>query len=209
MPVMVSPVPPIGSNSGTHGSLISASKLHPLWHTPLLPLLFLGSCLFMGYAVVVFEGELSSEVFRRPRETRMLVSLSWVMVDVLFVFLALRLGDLASRGRLGLLLNFDLHTFFFLLEMALFLAPAILMMKTLEGQKAAAKIIWGQDAGFEAPEFTATLGERVVGVLTRTVFAAKVAEVKKFLLRSRGPRERPSRPLSRSSNLLGMRFIWM
>jgi len=27
--------------------------------------------------VVVFEGELSSEVFQRPRETKMLVSLSW------------------------------------------------------------------------------------------------------------------------------------
>jgi len=109
--------------------LIAPSKLHPLWHTPLLPLLFLGSCLFMGYAVVVFEGEISSEVFRRPRETKMLVSLSWVMVDVLFVFLALRLGDLAWRGRLGLLLTLDFHTVFFLLEMALFLAPALLMMK--------------------------------------------------------------------------------
>jgi branched-chain amino acid transport system substrate-binding protein len=62
---------------------------------------------------------------------------------------------------------------------ASYASDAILMMKTLEGQKATAKIIWGQDAGFEAPEFTATLGEHVVGILTRTVFAAKVAEVKK------------------------------
>jgi branched-chain amino acid transport system substrate-binding protein len=62
---------------------------------------------------------------------------------------------------------------------ASYASDAILMMKTLEGQKATAKIIWGQDAGFEAPEFTGTLGEHVVGILTRTVFAAKVAEVKK------------------------------
>lgn len=109
--------------------LISAAKLHPLWHTPLLPLLFLVSCLFMGYAVVVFESALSSQVFRRPRETKMLVSLSWVMVDVLFVFLALRLGDLALRGRLALILNFDRNALFFLLEIALFLAPALLLAK--------------------------------------------------------------------------------
>ncbi len=109
--------------------LIAGRKVHPLWHTPLLPLLFLVSCLVMGYAVVVFEAALSSEVFRRPRETRMLVSLSWVMVDVLAIYLALRLGDLAVRGRLGLLLDFDMHTVFFLLEMALFIAPALLLMK--------------------------------------------------------------------------------
>jgi len=109
--------------------LIAGKKVHALWHTPLLPLLFLTSCIVMGYAVVVFESSLSSEVFRRPRETRMLVSLSWVMVDVLALFLVLRLGDLALRGRLGLLRNLDWYTFFFLLEMALFLAPALLLLK--------------------------------------------------------------------------------
>jgi len=109
--------------------MIAGQKVHPLWHTPLLPLLFLTSCIVMGYAVVVFESSLSSEVFGRQRETRMLVSLSWVMVDVLALFLVLRLGDLALRGRLGLLLDFNMYTVFFLLEMALFLAPALLLMK--------------------------------------------------------------------------------
>lgn len=62
---------------------------------------------------------------------------------------------------------------------ASYTSDAILMMKTLKGQRASAKIIWGQDAGFEAPEFAATLGDNVVGILTRSVFAPKVAEVKK------------------------------
>ena len=62
---------------------------------------------------------------------------------------------------------------------ASYASDAILMVKTLEAQKARPKIIWGQDAGFEAPEFRSTLGDHVVGILTRTVFAPKVAEVKK------------------------------
>jgi branched-chain amino acid transport system substrate-binding protein len=62
---------------------------------------------------------------------------------------------------------------------ASYASDAILMVKTLKAQKASAKIIWGQDAGFEAPEFRSTLGDDVVGILTRTVFAPKVAEVKK------------------------------
>ncbi len=62
---------------------------------------------------------------------------------------------------------------------ASYASDAILMVKTLKSQKAGAKLIWGQDAGFEAPEFRQTLGDDVIGILTRTVFAPKVAEVKK------------------------------
>jgi branched-chain amino acid transport system substrate-binding protein len=61
---------------------------------------------------------------------------------------------------------------------ASYASDAILLMKTLKAEKANTKIIWGQNAGFEAPEFRSTLGDDVVGVLTRTVFAPKVAEAK-------------------------------
>ena len=57
-------------------------------------------------------------------------------------------------------------------------SDAILMMKTLKDQKAAPKLLWGQDAGFEVPEFVSTLGEITVGSLTRTVFIPKIAQVK-------------------------------
>jgi branched-chain amino acid transport system substrate-binding protein len=62
---------------------------------------------------------------------------------------------------------------------ASYTSDAILMVKTLKAQKANPKIIWGQDAGFETPEFQTTLGDSIVGILTRTVFLPKVAEVKK------------------------------
>lgn len=61
---------------------------------------------------------------------------------------------------------------------ASYTSDAILMVKTLKSQKARARIIWGQDAGFEAPEFRSGLGDDVIGILTRTVFAPKIAEVK-------------------------------
>jgi branched-chain amino acid transport system substrate-binding protein len=58
-------------------------------------------------------------------------------------------------------------------------ADAILMIKTLKSMKAKPKLIWGQDAGFESPEFLSTLGDDVVGILTRTVFSPRIGEVKK------------------------------
>ena len=54
------------------------------------------------------------------------------------------------------------------------------MIKTLKSQQAQPKILWGQDAGFETPEFRETLGDSVLGILTRTVFLPKVVEVKEL-----------------------------
>ena len=54
------------------------------------------------------------------------------------------------------------------------------MIKTLKAQKASPKVLWGQDAGFETPEFQNTLGGDIEGILTRTVFLPKVVEVKKL-----------------------------
>ena len=108
--------------------LIMVSKLHKLWHTPLLPVLFLSTAILMGYAAVIFESALADEVFDRPRETKLLASMSGIMVIVLFFFLGLRLVDLALRGRLGLIARLDFYSVMFLLEMALFLAPALLLL---------------------------------------------------------------------------------
>jgi branched-chain amino acid transport system substrate-binding protein len=58
-------------------------------------------------------------------------------------------------------------------------ADAILLIKTLKSLKAKPKVIWGQDAGFESPEFLSALGDDVNGILTRTVFSPRVGEVKK------------------------------
>ena len=63
---------------------------------------------------------------------------------------------------------------------ASYTSDAILMVKTLKAQRAHPKIIWGQDAGFEKPEFRKTLGDNIIGILTRTVFLPKVVEIKKL-----------------------------
>lgn len=63
---------------------------------------------------------------------------------------------------------------------ASYTSDAILLVKTLKAQKARPKVIWGQDAGFEKPEFRSTLGDSISGILTRTVFLPKVVEIKKL-----------------------------
>jgi Ni/Fe-hydrogenase subunit HybB-like protein len=108
--------------------LLAGSRLHPLWRTPLLPLLFLISCVAMGYAVVVFESVLSSLTFRRRVELPMLASLAGAIVPIQIAFVVIRLADLAWNGRLGLLFAGDVRSVMALVEFALFLAPVAMLM---------------------------------------------------------------------------------
>lgn len=108
--------------------VLTGHKLHPLWQTPLLPLLFLISCIAMGYGTVVFESLLSSTAFRRPRETRMLASLSATLVVVLFLFLGARLLDLTWRGAWTEAFTSGGYSLLLCVELALFLAPALMLL---------------------------------------------------------------------------------
>ena len=109
--------------------LLTGRKLHPIWSTPLLPLLFLVSCIGMGFAAVVFESTLSSRAFGRPAESRMLAGLARTMIPILLIFAILRTADLAWRGRLGLVFRPGRHALLFWLEMILFLAPIFMLRR--------------------------------------------------------------------------------
>jgi Ni/Fe-hydrogenase subunit HybB-like protein len=107
--------------------LLAGPRLHPLWNTPMLPLLFLVSCIGMGYAAVVVEGAISSLARKRPPERAMLAGLGRTMVPVFVAYLVLRLGDLAWRQQTGALVAFDRYSVLSLIELALFAAaPAML-----------------------------------------------------------------------------------
>ncbi len=108
--------------------LLAGPKLHPLWRTPLLPLLFLVSCVGMGYAAVILESTISAKAFGRSGETDMLHRLAGPVAVVLLVFATLRIVDVASRGLWPLVMELDRHSVLFMLEIALFTAPAVALL---------------------------------------------------------------------------------
>jgi Ni/Fe-hydrogenase subunit HybB-like protein/Fe-S-cluster-containing dehydrogenase component len=108
--------------------LLAGEKLHPLWRTPMLPLLFLVSVLGMGYAAVVLESTISSKVFRRPSEVPMLRALAGPIAVVLLLYAVLRTGDVLYRDQLIAILRLDGYSMLFLLEMALFTVPAVMLL---------------------------------------------------------------------------------
>jgi Ni/Fe-hydrogenase subunit HybB-like protein len=107
--------------------VLSGPKIHPLWQSPFLPLLFLVSCIAMGYAAVVFESTLATRFFGRRPETSMLAGLSGVMLPVLGAFIVLRIADLAYRGQLAAAFHFDRFALAFWVEIALMVLPLVLL----------------------------------------------------------------------------------
>jgi Ni/Fe-hydrogenase subunit HybB-like protein len=110
--------------------LLGGHKLHPLWYTGWIPLLFLISCISMGYAIVVWESAISSRIFKRERETRMLASLAGTMIAVNVLFLLLRFGDILFSGKAALMFTDGFYSFMFWLEIALFAIPIYMFSRT-------------------------------------------------------------------------------
>ncbi len=115
--------------------LIAGPRLHPLWNTGWLPLLFLMSCIAMGYAAVVFEATLSSWLFKREPERKMLAGLSQAIVPLGTAYVGLRLLDIAGRGQLGALFAFDFYSVMTLLEFLLVIAAVGLLLGDAQRQK--------------------------------------------------------------------------
>jgi Ni/Fe-hydrogenase subunit HybB-like protein len=107
--------------------LIAESKVHPLWHTALLPLLFLVSCLSMGYGAVVALVTVLRLGWNAKQDPRLFATMSRVNAWLLLFYVALRVGDVAWSGKLQHLRP-DFFTALFLFELLLFLAPALMFL---------------------------------------------------------------------------------
>jgi Ni/Fe-hydrogenase subunit HybB-like protein len=85
--------------------LIEPTKLHPLWWTAILPIMFFVSAISIGLAMIVLESSLSSRYFKRGLEMHLLDKLARAIPFVLAVYLVLKFGELAWTGDLGYLFS--------------------------------------------------------------------------------------------------------
>jgi Ni/Fe-hydrogenase subunit HybB-like protein len=107
--------------------LLAETKVHPLWHTALLPALFLVSCLSMGFGAVVVLASLLRVGWNAQGDRKLLAGLSRVNAYLLFGYVFLRAGDVAWNGKLRFL-DASFPALLFLAELALFLAPAVMLL---------------------------------------------------------------------------------
>ena len=105
-------------------------QVHPLWQSGwMLPLIYLITAVLLGFAVVIFEATLSSVSFKRQLETPVLSRVCNILWRLLIAYLIIRVGDLVWRGALGTAFVFDTQAFWFWMEMACFIVPAVLLAR--------------------------------------------------------------------------------
>ncbi len=96
--------------------LIAPYKVHPLWYTPILPLLFLLSAIAGGYPMVIFESLIVAKSFNRRPEMEILTPLARYMPVLIGIYLAVKLGDMFVRKTHVYLLDGTVQSTAFIVE---------------------------------------------------------------------------------------------
>jgi Ni/Fe-hydrogenase subunit HybB-like protein len=78
--------------------LLAPAKIHPLWYTEYIPVLFIVSSVFAGMSIVIIEGTISHKVFRHQispehhaRHMDIMVGLSRLAAAALFVYFFMKI----------------------------------------------------------------------------------------------------------------------
>ena len=96
--------------------VITPSKLHALWHTPVLPLQFLLSAFAVGLSMAIFESLLASRSFKREMEMKVLSPLGRIIPFLLTIYLGSKVVDQVNRGSWHLALEPSLQATTFWIE---------------------------------------------------------------------------------------------
>lgn len=111
--------------------VIAPTKMHPIWYTPILPLLFLLSAIAVGFPMVIFESLLASRSFKLEPELPLLASIARYTPVLLGVYLAVKVGDLTIREAWPAVFAFSAQSVMFLIEISIgVLAPIIILSIT-------------------------------------------------------------------------------
>lgn len=96
--------------------VIAEAKMHPIWASPLSPLLFLLSAISVGFPMVIVESILSARSFRLPPEKTLLSSIARYTPIILGVYLAVKIVDITLRGVWSSVFEGSVQSWMFALE---------------------------------------------------------------------------------------------
>ena len=108
--------------------VIAPTKVHPLWFTPILSLLFLLSAIAVGYPMVIFESLYASWSLKLKPEMHVLSALARYIPIILGLYLAFKVGDLLIRGSYVHLTEGSVQSTMFIIEMVFGVLLPIVML---------------------------------------------------------------------------------
>ena len=127
--------------AGLGGLFLTApSKIHPLWYSSNIPVLFFISSMFAGFSMIIIESMFTHRIFsdrldeaHRASHNKILLGLAKGSASVMAAYLFLKVIDLTHGHQLGLLLT--PMGYWYLLEVAGFtLLPLVLYVVAIREQ---------------------------------------------------------------------------
>lgn len=112
--------------------LLAGERVHPLWQTPWLPLLYLGAASFMSFGCVAGTTMLCCLVWKRPMDMEVLDDAARITWWLIAGWQALRLVDIIARGAFLTAFHFDRFAGVFWLETILITVGGLLLWRSLK-----------------------------------------------------------------------------
>ncbi|MBI5117052.1 Ni/Fe-hydrogenase cytochrome b subunit [Candidatus Poribacteria bacterium] len=97
--------------------LIMPYRVHPLWYSPILPILFYISAIGLGLSMVITESMVSTWLYKKHLEKDLLNGLGKTAAWVLGLYAFLKLGDLAVNNKLHYLFDGSWESNLFIFEL--------------------------------------------------------------------------------------------
>ena len=114
--------------------LLAGERVHPLWQTPWLPVLYLGAATFMSFGCVAGTTMLCCLVWKRAMDMDVFDEAARITAWLILGWSSLRLLDILFRGALGTAFHFDRFAGVFWLEMLLIVGGGWLLWKSVKTQ---------------------------------------------------------------------------
>jgi len=122
--------------------LITPYKLHALWYTPILPILFLISAIMVAPAVVIFESLTSEKTIGHKAPFNLLASLSKSMPYLLGFYLLLKIADLIGSGDVTYVFMLNAQAVSWWLEITLGVIIPLVLYITPEVRNTKGGLLW-------------------------------------------------------------------
>lgn len=110
--------------------VIVPEKLHPLWYSPILPILFFVSAITLGLAMTNVESFISFRALGKRLESNLLRGIGRATAVMLMIYLVIRIEDLIVHDSLKYAFRFDTASWFFLAEIVIGgIVPMVLLFQ--------------------------------------------------------------------------------
>ena len=119
--------------------VIAGPKMHPLWQTPILPLLFLISAIAVGFPMIIFESLIASRSLGLNAEMSVLSRLAKMVAPILGIYLSVKLIDMVIRGTYVYLTEVNVQSVMFVIEIVV---GIIIPLRMLFSEKVLNSKLW-------------------------------------------------------------------